>query len=204
MDLRLLMAERGMFQTTDLVPRPAEYGVNPSRKQVFRLVTQPPQRLPMDTLAALRGILECSPADLITVKEVRQQVAKPAATGDADVEAFLEERLDRVSGPAERGSDTHRVTLALRSVAVQQARLALSSLSQAAEANPAGGHHRVLGRLVERWNPLMDLVAPWVDQPGWNEERWEYLPHPPERNAVVVAGLNAQASATAWECVARC
>ncbi|RKE02910.1 hypothetical protein [Streptomyces sp. TLI_171] len=114
------------------------------------------------------------------------------------VEAFLEERLDRVSGPAERGSDTYRVTLALRHVAVQQARLALSSLSRAAEANPADGHQRVLGRLVERWNLLMDLVAPWVDQPGWNAERWHYLPHPPERNAVVVADLDAQADATKW------
>ncbi|MFF5088960.1 helix-turn-helix domain-containing protein [Streptomyces niveus] len=81
-NLRLLMAERDMFQTTDLVPRLAEYGVHLSREQVFRLVTQPPQRLSMDTLAALCGILDCSPADLITVKEVRRQVAKPTASDE--------------------------------------------------------------------------------------------------------------------------
>lgn len=83
-NLRRLMAERDMYQTTDLVPRLAEYGVHLSREQVFRLVTQPPQRLSMDTLAALCGILECSPADLITVREARRQAAKPTASGEVD------------------------------------------------------------------------------------------------------------------------
>ncbi|MEU1895674.1 helix-turn-helix domain-containing protein [Streptomyces pristinaespiralis] len=83
-NLRRLMAGRDMYQTTDLVPRLAEYGVHLSREQVFRLVTQPPQRLSMDTLAALCGILDCSPADLITVREVRRQVAKPTASGEMD------------------------------------------------------------------------------------------------------------------------
>lgn len=81
-NLRRLMADQGMYQTTDLVPRLAEYGVHLSREQVFRLVTQPPQRLSMDALAALCGILGCSPADLITVREVRRQVAKPTASGE--------------------------------------------------------------------------------------------------------------------------
>jgi hypothetical protein len=39
------MAERGLFQTSDLVPLPAERGVHLSREQVYRLVTQPPRRL---------------------------------------------------------------------------------------------------------------------------------------------------------------
>ena len=55
--LRLRMAERGMYATTDLVPLLAERGVHLSREQVFRLVTQPPQRLSMDTLAALCDIV---------------------------------------------------------------------------------------------------------------------------------------------------
>ncbi|GGM26433.1 hypothetical protein GCM10010129_83650 [Streptomyces fumigatiscleroticus] len=81
-NLRRLMAARDMYQTTDLVPLLAEYGVHLSREQVFRLVTQQPQRLSMDTLAALCGILECTPADLIEVVEVRKQVGKPAASGE--------------------------------------------------------------------------------------------------------------------------
>jgi DNA-binding Xre family transcriptional regulator len=67
-NLRKLMAIRDMFQTTDLVPLLAEHGVHLSREQVFRLVTQPPQRLSMDTLAALCDILECTPNDLIEVE----------------------------------------------------------------------------------------------------------------------------------------
>jgi DNA-binding Xre family transcriptional regulator len=75
-NLRKLMASRNMFQTTDLVPLLAERGVHLSREQVFRLVTQPPQRLSMDTLAALCDILECTPNDLIEVQAVNAQVSK--------------------------------------------------------------------------------------------------------------------------------
>ncbi len=80
-NLRKLMASRDMFQTTDLVPLLAERGVHLSREQVFRLVTQPPQRLSMDTLAALCDILECTPNDLIEVQAANVQVSK--AAGDA-------------------------------------------------------------------------------------------------------------------------
>ncbi len=77
-NLRLRMAEKGLFQTSDLVPLLAERGVSLSREQVFRLVTQPPQRLSMDTLAALCDILGCSPNDLIDVEVVNEQVRKAA------------------------------------------------------------------------------------------------------------------------------
>ncbi|MFJ5927566.1 helix-turn-helix domain-containing protein [Kitasatospora sp. NPDC092948] len=101
-NLRRLMASQDMYQTTDLVPKLAEYGVHLSREQVFRLVTQPPQRLSMDTLAALCGILGCTPGDLITVKEVRRQVAKPAASGEtvsaAEVPPARRVRVQRPEG----------------------------------------------------------------------------------------------------------
>jgi DNA-binding Xre family transcriptional regulator len=77
-NLRLRMAEKGMFQTSDLVPLLAERGVHLSREQVFRLVTQPPQRLSMDTLAAVCDILGCSPNDLIEIEAVNEQVRKAA------------------------------------------------------------------------------------------------------------------------------
>ncbi|MEU4148637.1 helix-turn-helix domain-containing protein [Streptomyces parvulus] len=86
-NLRKLMAAQDMFQTTELVPLLAERGVHLSREQVYRLVTQPPQRLSMDTLAALCDILACTPNDLIEVVEVRRQVAKPAAGGDTTAAA---------------------------------------------------------------------------------------------------------------------
>jgi len=79
--LRKLMADAGMFQTSELGPLLAERGIHLSREQVYRLVTQPPQRLPMDTLAALCDILACTPNDLIEVTAVGTEVRKSAESG---------------------------------------------------------------------------------------------------------------------------
>jgi len=76
--LRLRMAEKAYFQTSELVPLLAERGIILSREQVFRLVTQPPQRLSMDTLAALCDILDCQPNDLIEVEVVNEKARKAA------------------------------------------------------------------------------------------------------------------------------
>lgn len=79
--LRLRMAEKDMYATTDLVPLLADRGVHLSREQVFRLVTQTPQRLSMDTLAALCDILDCQPNDLIEVEAVAQPTRKTGTGG---------------------------------------------------------------------------------------------------------------------------
>jgi DNA-binding Xre family transcriptional regulator len=63
--LRRLLAERGLFQTTGLVPLLAERGVVLSREQVYRLVVRTPERLNLHALAALCDALDCSPAELI-------------------------------------------------------------------------------------------------------------------------------------------
>ena len=76
--LRTLMAQRGMFQTTELVPLLAERGVVLSREQVFRLVTTTPQRLSLDILAALCDILDVGVDELIEITETNTQVAKKA------------------------------------------------------------------------------------------------------------------------------
>jgi DNA-binding Xre family transcriptional regulator len=74
--LRRLMADAGMFATTDLRPLLAERGVMLSREQVYRLATGVPERLSLSTLAALCDILSCQPGDLV---ECYRQ-ARPAAT----------------------------------------------------------------------------------------------------------------------------
>ncbi|EME66735.1 hypothetical protein G352_03586 [Rhodococcus ruber BKS 20-38] len=74
--LRRLMAERGMFQTTDLSASLAERGITLSREQLWRLVSQPPQRLSLDVLAALCDILDCGPGDLIEVRAENTVVHK--------------------------------------------------------------------------------------------------------------------------------
>jgi DNA-binding Xre family transcriptional regulator len=79
-NLRLRMAEQGLFSTTELVPLLAERGINLSREQVYRLVTSTPQRLSLGVLAALCDILDCTPNDLISVAVVNQTVAKPSRT----------------------------------------------------------------------------------------------------------------------------
>ena len=84
--LRELMATRGMYMTSDLVPLLAERGVQLSREQVYRLVTQQPERLNMYVLAALCDLLACTPADLIEAVVEQPTPHKRAATaGGVDV-----------------------------------------------------------------------------------------------------------------------
>lgn len=63
--LRELMATKGMFMTTDLAPHLVERGIDLSREQVYRLVTQQPERLNVYVLAALCDIFDCTPNDLL-------------------------------------------------------------------------------------------------------------------------------------------
>src|SRR5712691_1487919 len=65
--LRQVMADRGMFTTTGLVPLLAERGITLSASQVHRLVTGTPERLSLPVLAALCDILDVTPADLIVI-----------------------------------------------------------------------------------------------------------------------------------------
>lgn len=78
--LREVMATKGMFSTTDLVGPLAERGVVLSREQVFRLVTQQPERLNVYTLAALCDVLECGVGDLIEPVVERRQQRKAAGS----------------------------------------------------------------------------------------------------------------------------
>ncbi|AZZ55010.1 MULTISPECIES: helix-turn-helix domain-containing protein [Rathayibacter] len=80
-NLRQLMAQKGLFKTTDLVPLLSERGVQLSREQIYRLVTSKPARLNMDVFGALCDILDCSPAELVTFTKTGTvtQVAATAA-----------------------------------------------------------------------------------------------------------------------------
>lgn len=67
--LRQVMAERGFWKTTELVTPLAARGIELSRAQIYRLVTQKPERLNLDALAALCDILDCTPNDLIEFRQ---------------------------------------------------------------------------------------------------------------------------------------
>jgi DNA-binding Xre family transcriptional regulator len=64
-NLRQVMASRGLFQTTDLIGPLAQRGIKLSSSQVYRLVTERPERLSLKVLMALLDILDCSMEDLI-------------------------------------------------------------------------------------------------------------------------------------------
>jgi DNA-binding Xre family transcriptional regulator len=63
--LRKVMADRGMFQTTDLIGPLAQREIRLSSSQVYRLVTERPERLSLKVLMALLDILDCSMDELI-------------------------------------------------------------------------------------------------------------------------------------------
>ena len=63
--LRKVMADRGMFATTDLIGPLAQRGIRLSSSQVYRLVTERPERLSLKVLMALLDILDCSMDELI-------------------------------------------------------------------------------------------------------------------------------------------
>jgi DNA-binding Xre family transcriptional regulator len=97
--LRRLMAEAGMFATTDMVAPLAARGVTLSREQVYRLVTGVPERLSLATLAALCDILDCGPGDLI------EPVRKPARKEEPALEPAQRPRPVRarvIPGPGAR------------------------------------------------------------------------------------------------------
>ncbi|MHB8187851.1 MAG: helix-turn-helix domain-containing protein [Dermatophilaceae bacterium] len=63
--LRQVMAGRGMFSTTDLIPLLVARGIRLSSSQVYRLVVDRPERLSLKVLMALLDILDCSMSELI-------------------------------------------------------------------------------------------------------------------------------------------
>jgi hypothetical protein len=66
--LREVMAAAGLFNASDLEPLLAERGIALSSVQVWRLVTQTPERLSLPVLAALCDIFGVTPAQLIATR----------------------------------------------------------------------------------------------------------------------------------------
>ena len=84
-----------MFQTTDLIGPLAERDITLSSSQVYRLVTERPERLSLRILMALLDILDCSMDELIEpvadASAARTPKAK-AAGGEAGVGALRPKR----------------------------------------------------------------------------------------------------------------
>ncbi|MFD0585738.1 helix-turn-helix domain-containing protein [Dactylosporangium darangshiense] len=81
--LRQVMAAKGMFSTTDLIPLLAQRDIDLSSSQVYRLVVERPERLSLKILMALLDILDCTMADLIEPIAVAAPACrKKAASGE--------------------------------------------------------------------------------------------------------------------------
>jgi len=87
--LRTVMAERGMFATTDLIEPLARRGIRLSSSQVYRLVVERPERLSLKILMALCDILDCAMDQLIepaaagkTPSSTKKAVGGEAGLGD--------------------------------------------------------------------------------------------------------------------------
>jgi hypothetical protein len=83
--LREVMAAHGMFAASDLEPQLADRGIKLSSVQVWRLVTQTPERLSMPVLAALCDIFTITPAELIATRAEAVTTTRKTATAGSDV-----------------------------------------------------------------------------------------------------------------------
>jgi DNA-binding Xre family transcriptional regulator len=83
--LREVMAAAGLFSASDLEPLLAERGITLSSVQVWRLVTQVPERLSLPVLAALCDILDVTPAQLIATRAENVPARRRAAGGEDQV-----------------------------------------------------------------------------------------------------------------------
>lgn len=92
-NLRQVMAAREMFATTDLIPALARRGIALSSSQVYRLVTERPERLSLKVLMALLDILDCQIEDLIEpVEAPKARRSKEAAGGETGIGALRPKR----------------------------------------------------------------------------------------------------------------
>jgi len=104
--LRTVMADRGMFSTTDLIGPLAQREVTLSSSQVYRLVTERPERLSLKILMALLDILDCTMGDLIEPVAAASPARRPAkatAGGAADAMGVgpLRPKRARITGTAQ-------------------------------------------------------------------------------------------------------
>ncbi len=97
--LRVLMAERGMFQTTELQPRLAEHGIRLSDSQVWRLVTGKPERLSLQVLTVLCEILGCEPGELIRRTKAPARARSEPERGSPRLDKDLEPKPVRLRRP---------------------------------------------------------------------------------------------------------
>ncbi len=95
--LRQVMAARGMFSTTDLLAPLSERGIKLSSSQVYRLVTDRPERLSLKILMALLDILDCAMEELIEPVAAAGRAKKTRGAGGETGIGELRPKRARIS-----------------------------------------------------------------------------------------------------------
>ena len=95
--LRQVMATRGMFSTTDLLGPLSDRGIKLSSSQVYRLVTDRPERLSLKILMALLDILDCDMADLIEPVAAARPARKTRVAGGGQGVGDLRPKRARIT-----------------------------------------------------------------------------------------------------------
>jgi DNA-binding Xre family transcriptional regulator len=90
--LREQMAAAGMFSTTKLIPLLEERGVHLSSSQIYRLVTDKPERLNLAVLVALMDILGCTADDLVVKVDLGHARMVEQAVGDESASKAIRDR----------------------------------------------------------------------------------------------------------------
>lgn len=105
--LREIMAARGLFNISDLIPLLVERGIDLSPSQIYRLVGQKPERMSMILLGALCDALDCTVEDLcqfhsVATAQRKNVVNAPASKGPkvVDLNTTIRPKRARVR-PAE-------------------------------------------------------------------------------------------------------
>jgi DNA-binding Xre family transcriptional regulator len=102
-NLRIRLAEHGIYKATELRPLLAEHGIRLSDTQVWRLITGRPERLNLQLLAVLCGLLGCTPNELITVRAADQRASlDKAAAGDHSIAGIVPAKARMRTRPIDR------------------------------------------------------------------------------------------------------
>ena len=104
-NLRLRLAEHGVYKASELRPLLAERGIRLSDSQIWRLITGRPDRLNLKVLAVLCELLQCTPSDLITITPLsRKAHLDKAAAGDRSIVGLTPEPARIRQAPEDRRS----------------------------------------------------------------------------------------------------
>jgi DNA-binding Xre family transcriptional regulator len=93
-NLRMIAAERGIWKSTEMRRRLAEYGLEISAGKMSALWTGTPTTIRLDDLDVICAVLDCDPTELL-IREPEHVAARKSAPAEPAVATALTPRLGR-------------------------------------------------------------------------------------------------------------